>query len=224
MATRTVTTADTWALVRQERAEVLSLLSELGAQQWDTPSLCAGWRVRDVAVHMLVDAPVEELGLSRVLLKMARWRFSVHRANTWWVERNADCATSSIVERFARSLEPGRLSRLLGAESQLRASVIHHQDMRRPLGLPRCIPPETLTAVLDVVLTPKGSANLGSRKRSSELRLQATDVDWCWGDGPEVRGPGEAILMALAGRAIALAELEGEGKAVLAGRAQSALA
>ena len=222
MATRTITAADTWAMVRQERQDVLSLLRELSADQWNTPSLCAGWRVRDVAVHMLVDAPVDELGLTRVLMKMARWRFSVHRANAWWVAHNADCATSSIVERFAKSIEPGRMSRLLGAESQLRASVIHHQDMRRPLGLARSIPPERLIAVLDVVLTPKGSTNLGSRKRSHHLRLRATDVDWSWGDGPEVSGPGEALLMALAGRSSALEELDGNGKELLAGRAQLA--
>jgi hypothetical protein len=84
--------------------------------------------------------------------------------------------------------------------------------LRRPLGLARSIPPERLIAVLDVVLTPKASANLGSRNRSRELRLRATYLEWNWGNGPDVAGPAEAILMALAGRSSALAELDGEGR------------
>jgi uncharacterized protein (TIGR03083 family) len=219
MAGPTAAAAYTWTLVRQEREDVLAFLRELNADQWETPSLCAGWRVRDVAVHMLVDAPVDELGVIRVFMKMAGWRFSVHRANAWWVERNADCATSSIVERFEKSLDPGRLSRFVGADNQLRASIIHHQDMRRPLELRRSIPPERLIAVLDVIVTPKGSGNLGSTERSRGLRFRATDVEWTWGDGPEVSGPAEAILMALAGRPAALAELDGDGRALLADRA-----
>ncbi len=29
-----------------------SLLDSLPAAQWDTPSLCAGWRVREVVAHL----------------------------------------------------------------------------------------------------------------------------------------------------------------------------
>jgi hypothetical protein len=41
------------------------------------------------------------------------------------------------------------------------------------------------------------------------LRLEADDVDWAWGDGPTVSGPGEALLMAMLGRGQALADLTG---------------
>ena len=43
---------DAWAGVRDERVDVLALLRSLEPQQWDAPSLCAGWRVRDVAAHL----------------------------------------------------------------------------------------------------------------------------------------------------------------------------
>jgi uncharacterized protein (TIGR03083 family) len=223
MARRTVTD-DKWKLVRQERVDVLSFLRELSAEQWETPSLCEGWKVRDVAIHLLVEEAVSELGLTRTLMKMVRWRFSVDRANAWWVDRNSDRLTSSIVEGFAKTIDdPGRYSRLLGPEVGLRANVIHHQDMRRPLGQGRSIPPERLIAVLNAVVTQKGSRNLGSRERSGSLRLRATDVEWESGDGPEVSGPGEAILMVLAGRSSALNELSGEGKDLLAARDQPTL-
>jgi uncharacterized protein (TIGR03083 family) len=209
---------DAWAGVRDERVDVLALLRSLEPQQWDAASLCAGWRVRDVAAHLLIDAAVEEIGRTRFVAKMAWNRFSVDRVNAWWVERNASVPTSSIVDRFERSLEPGWLSRRAGPANQLRASVIHHQDMRRPLGLDRAIPPERLRRVLDAVLTKTGSAGVGSVKRAQGLRLRATDVDWAHGEGPEVAGPGEAILMSLAGRAVALDDLCGAGLDELATR------
>jgi hypothetical protein len=46
----------------------------------------------------------------------------------------------------------------------------------------------------------------------------ATDLDWAHGKGPEVSGPGEALLLAMAGRPAALSELTGPGKTILAQR------
>ena len=56
------------------------------------------------------------------------------------------------------------------------------------------------------------------------LRLQADDINWSWGSGPEVTGTAEAILMAVAGRPAALAGLSGEGLPMLAGRVTQPLA
>jgi hypothetical protein len=47
------------------------------------------------------------------------------------------------------------------------------------------------------------------------VRLVATDLDWVYGKGPEVRGSGEALLMVMAGRRAALVDLDGAGKAKL---------
>jgi hypothetical protein len=52
--------------------------------------------------------------------------------------------------------------------------------------------------------------------RARGVRLVATDLDWSHGRGPEVRGNGEALLMAMAGRRAALDDLDGPGKAKLA--------
>jgi hypothetical protein len=82
-------------------------------------------------------------------MKTTGWHFSVHRANAWWVAHNASCATSSIAERFERSLDPGRLSRLPGAAPSSERASSTTRTLRRPLGLARSIPPERLIAVLD---------------------------------------------------------------------------
>jgi hypothetical protein len=46
----------------------------------------------------------------------------------------------------------------------------------------------------------------------------STAPDWSYGNGPEVTGPAEALVMMMAGRLVALGDLSGEGKAALATR------
>jgi uncharacterized protein (TIGR03083 family) len=205
----------------EERADIHDFLAALSSEQWAVPSLCAGWEVKDVAVHLLVDEPLRQLGAPRVLIMAAQCRFSVHRMNQWWVEHNRGVPTDSILACFAGPWRPGRISDRLGPGVGIRATVIHHQDMRRPLGMPRVIPEERLRTALEVVLTPRGSTNLGSFQRGEGIALRATDMDWSWGHGPEVSGPAESILMALAGRPVAIADLEGEGMAALTSRVEA---
>ena len=82
--------------------------------------------------------------------------------------------------------------------------------------------PQQILAVFDTIHKDnvrKGIARVIPSKEGlldhAGLRLVATDVEWSHGDGPEVRGPGEAILLALTGRPAVLDELVGEGVATL---------
>lgn len=50
------------------------------------------------------------------------------------------------------------------------------------------------------------------------MRIVATDLDWSHGIGPEVRGSGEAMVMAMAALSDALSQLAGSGKTLLAQR------
>jgi hypothetical protein len=71
------------------------------------------------------------------------------------------------------------------------------------------MPEERLVAALDII--PGLGGFVASKKRVAGLRLVATDVGWSHGDGPEVRGTGEAVLLAASGRPATLDELEGDG-------------
>jgi uncharacterized protein (TIGR03083 family) len=42
-------------LFQPERASLLELLASLGAEQWQAPTVCPGWSVKDVALHLLGD-------------------------------------------------------------------------------------------------------------------------------------------------------------------------
>ena len=43
-----------WSAVRSLRLGIADVLESLDVQEWDAPSLCRGWRVRDVAGHVAV--------------------------------------------------------------------------------------------------------------------------------------------------------------------------
>jgi uncharacterized protein (TIGR03083 family) len=93
--------------------------------------------------------------------------------------------------------------------------LIHGQDIRRPLGLTREFEAHRLRAALDFLASKRAHPGFVPRGRLAGLRLRATDLDWTSGEGAEVSGPGEALMMAMAGRQVALAELTGAGVAEL---------
>ncbi|MCU1448719.1 MAG: hypothetical protein JWP02_889, partial [Acidimicrobiales bacterium] len=50
--------ADPWPFIHAERKALAADLTGLTEQQWDTPSWCAGWSVRDVLAHMTAAAKI----------------------------------------------------------------------------------------------------------------------------------------------------------------------
>ncbi|NKX51863.1 maleylpyruvate isomerase family mycothiol-dependent enzyme, partial [Arthrobacter deserti] len=67
--------------VETERAKLLQVLEGLDEQQWSLPSLCAGWSVRDLAVHLLMPY---EVSVPRFLAMMLRAGFDFNRAADRW--------------------------------------------------------------------------------------------------------------------------------------------
>jgi uncharacterized protein (TIGR03083 family) len=94
--------------------------------------------------------------------------------------------------------------------------VVHGEDIRRPLGLQHRAPEAALVAVADSY--KKSNFLLGGKRRIAGLKLNATDSDWVWGDGPVVSGPLLSLILAMTGRTGAASDLTGEGLTTLAGR------
>lgn len=93
--------------------------------------------------------------------------------------------------------------------------MIHQQDIRRPLGIPRDIPAERLLPALSFA---RAAPPIGTPWRIRGLRLIASDLDWTAGNGLDVHGTGEALLMAMAGRRDVTVELDGPGVTTLRAR------
>jgi uncharacterized protein (TIGR03083 family) len=199
-------------LARAERADLLAFLTGLTPQQWDAPTLCEGWRVRDVVAHMI---SYEGLPGRELVRRFARGRFRLAGVNAVGVAEMRDARPDALLARLAQHLEPNGLTTGFGGRVALLDAVIHQQDIRRPLGIPRTIPAERLVPALSFA---RFAPPIGAFWRARGLRLVATDLGWSDGRGPEVQGPGEALLMAIAGRRGVVEELTGPGRATLASR------
>jgi hypothetical protein len=44
---------ETWHVIRHQRLAIADLLDGLKPREWEAPSLCAGWRIRDVAAAVV---------------------------------------------------------------------------------------------------------------------------------------------------------------------------
>ncbi|WP_067573367.1 maleylpyruvate isomerase family mycothiol-dependent enzyme [Nocardia acidivorans] len=128
-------------LLSDERGEPVELSRSLSDAEWETPSLCAGRRVRDVMGHLQTDA----VGLPSYLLIGAQ-AGSVDGTNAALVEQFSTLPTAELVDRLERA--PGWFSRYM-PKTALAAAFVHQQDIRRPLGREREVPAERLIAVLD---------------------------------------------------------------------------
>lgn len=197
------------ALARAERADLADFLDSLRPEQWDAPSLCAGWRVRDVAAHVI---SYEEHGRRDLLRRLATARFRIGRVNDVSLAEYRTLDPPELVAFLRSHLDPRGATAKFGGGVGLVDAMIHHQDMRRPLGMPRSIPPERLRFALPFAVT---APPLRGFWHARGVRLVATDLDWSRGKGPEARGDAEAVLMTLAGRTGVAHELSGPGVAIL---------
>lgn len=204
---------DTWELVDAERKDNVALLEGLAPEQWDVQSLCSEWKVRDVAAHMAFPTLV---GPSKLLVMLITNGLNFNKANAKEARGRGSADPKQLIEELRAMI--GSRKHPPGAKdlTVLTDQLIHGQDIRRPLGIPRDIPEDRSRSSLDYIKSV--GFPFGARKRVSGLKLVATDMDWAHGDGPEVRGTGEALLMMLGGRRDALDDLQGEGKAVLLDR------
>jgi uncharacterized protein (TIGR03083 family) len=199
-------------LARQEREEFAALLADFSPEQWEAPTLCDRWRVRDVVAHVISYDELDRLGL---LGRFAKGRFLLNRINAVGVADYASRPPQELSELMRIHAEPSGLPAGFGGMIALVDGMIHQQDIRRPMGLPRDIPAERLLPALSFAVT---APTILGFWRTRGVRLVATDLDWSTGRGPEVRGAAESLLMAMAGRRGVVGELSGPGQAKLAGR------
>jgi uncharacterized protein (TIGR03083 family) len=197
-------------MARAEREEFAALLEGLTPQQWESPTLCDQWRVREVAVHTV---SYDELSTAGLVGRLLKGRLNTDRINAIGVADYADRAPEQITAMIRAHAEPHGLTGGFGGKIALTDGMIHQQDIRRSIGIRRTIDPERLRTALDFA---RFAPTIRGAWRARGVRLVASDLDWSHGTGPEVRGTGEALLMAMAGRRAALDDLDGPGKAKLA--------
>ncbi|WP_228182362.1 maleylpyruvate isomerase family mycothiol-dependent enzyme [Streptomyces anulatus] len=202
---------EVWRMVHAERAALVDDLARLDAGQWDAPSLCAGWTVRDVAAHLVDTARTTRIGF---VAGLVRARFDFDRQNARGVERERGASPEETLGRLRRVVSrtttpPAPL------DTRLVEEVVHGEDIRRAVGLVRSYPQEAVVRALRLQARTPVSFG-GAKEKVASVRLTATDADLSIGAGPEVTGPALSLLLAVSGRRAALGELDGPGLSVLA--------
>ncbi len=215
MATEEVKAAsvmEIWPLIHEQRNKVGELLETLSDAEWETPSLCQGWRVRDVVAHCIQTHLVTPWSL------VSGWigsGFSLKARNDRGVAGRRSRSPSELLSEYRAtasrsSAPPGQVT------YSLVEAVIHGEDIARPTGRRIDAAPRSLVTVAEIA---RGTDPiLGGRRRCAGLTLRATDVAWSAGAGPEVAGPLASIILAITGRPAGLDDLSGEGLDTLRSR------
>jgi uncharacterized protein (TIGR03083 family) len=205
---------DRWAWLARGRRDLADLLETLTREQWESPSLCTGWRVRDVAAHVAM-TPTEPSTVA-IVTGMVR-----ARGHLWDFGRDVAIAYAEartpeeIVNVLRRDAEARTMPALTNAKNLLMDAYVHAQDVALPLGLDHPVPTEPGVAGFDRVWSMGWP--FWARRRLRGLRLVATDAPVDVGAGPVVEGPLVGLLLLVTGRTeAARARLSGPGVASLA--------
>ena len=203
---------DNWPVIKVERQALADDLGGLDDQGWETQSLCTEWTVHDVLAHMTATTRITPGSFFPKLIGSG-FSFKKMQAKDIATERGAGGADT--LARFrsqvgATNSPPGPPDTWLGE------TIIHSEDIRRPLGIKRDDPTDAVTRVADFYTG--SNLIIGAKRRIAGLQLTATDTSWSHGEGPRVSGPILALMLAMVGRQAALTELEGDGVETLRGR------
>ncbi|WP_433428736.1 maleylpyruvate isomerase family mycothiol-dependent enzyme [Nonomuraea sp. CA-141351] len=207
--------AGLWSLIHAERAALAADLADLTDEQWATPSLCTGLTVREVLAHLTSGASLKPL---RWLAGVIRCRFDFDEQVAMRLAEQLGAGPAETLDRF-RGVIAGTTKPPLPTVAMLGETIVHGEDIRRPLGIRRDYPTETLTLLADyyrrsdLVVLAKG--------RIRGLRLVANNGPFTAGSGPLVTGTTLALMMAMTGRTTYCDELEGEGVATLRDRGET---
>ena len=122
---------DYWTAVRTMRLDIADLLESLAPGEWDEPSLCRGWRVRDVAGHLAV---VPVITTWQMMAVAPRARFDPNRINTLIATREGSRRPNEILALLRERAGERGTARLLDTRNALFDVIVHSQDIALPLG------------------------------------------------------------------------------------------
>jgi uncharacterized protein (TIGR03083 family) len=202
-------------MVIAERQSLSDFLGTLEPQQWTAPTWCDKWNVQDLVAHLTaagnITAPHFFAGFIKTGFKFDDFVEGDLRNYSGGSPADVKARFDEIITSTRKPPGPAYVA--------LGEVMVHGEDIRRPLGARGEHSPEHLVALAEKY--KQTGAPLRAKKRLVGLKLQATDVDWASGDGPEVRGPCMSLILAMVGRGTALADCEGDGVDTLRARADA---
>jgi uncharacterized protein (TIGR03083 family) len=207
-----------WVLVHAERAALSEDLSGLTAEQWRHRTLCGQWDVEDVVAHLIAAASLNQWRWARSMLAA---RFRVDEHNERQMVKHRGLTPAETLERF-HAVIGSTTAPSAHTPAYLGEVIVHAQDIRQPLGLPRTPGIDGLTAVAEFFA--RRNFAVKSRTTVADLRVCADDGPFAAGDGAKITGSTLALVMSMAGRASYVDQLDGPGLPTLRSRLRGASA
>ena len=199
-----MTTTDLMPTITAERKAFGHVLEGLSEPDWDAPSLCSGWRVREVVAHMTMPF---RYPAPRFLTELARSRGNFARMADRVARRDGQAPTGTLLDGWRTNENhpwkpPGG-----GRKGALTHDVVHGLDITIPLGIEHPVSEPALRVVLDHATTPLSMKHFALDLTG--IRLQADDLDWSFGNGDALRGRACHLLMVLMDRRLPAGLLSG---------------
>ena len=204
-----------WQVIDAQRLSLAGLLDELSEHEWEQPSLCGGWTVRDVAAHMTL----QQLSARAAIAMMLRYRGDTDRAIRECARQRAAALSTGQIIAAIRAMTGSRRHNFgVTYRETLIDILIHAQDVAIPLGRRHPLPPEAVAAAVTRIWTMRWPPPFPASRTMQRFQVTATDTAWTAGHGPAVQAPISAILLLSAGRLVALPQLAGDGAGELTAR------
>jgi uncharacterized protein (TIGR03083 family) len=201
--------------IGRERLALVEWLGRLGPQDWGRPSLCEGWRVKDVLAHLITSFVVSPPQMAFRVLRAGGISQAMNAVAVELGQRDPQELMDILRKNaFSTFRPPG-----LPASASLADVVVHTADIRWALTDDRTDQGDVsrLEEVLAFVVSRRAVMGFVPRMRLRGLHLVTTDLDWEHGEGERVEGPALAVVMAVLGRSQAAPLLRGHGVPVLLG-------
>jgi uncharacterized protein (TIGR03083 family) len=190
--------------IADEYCALADLLEAAGPGVWDAPSLCAGWRTREVVAH--VTMPVRYTGPAFMAEMEAAGGDFTRLSNSVATRDGALPATALLADLRSEVLHgwepPGG-----GRDGALVHCVIHSLDIVEAVPLARRVPAARIRTVLGLVAAADRPNLFGVDLEGVEL--QADDQDWSCGSGLLVTAPAQALALVACGRLLPKGRLGG---------------
>ena len=206
MHTTKTTELDLQVETAGEYLALADLLEDSPAAVWDEPSLCEGWRTREVIAHVTMPA---RYSTDEFMAELAAAGGDFTRLSNTIAARDAARAPAALLqdlraERLHAWEPPGG-----GQLGALTHAVIHGLDITEAAQLGRTVPASRMAAVLGAADPAVFDVDL------SGVELRADDLDWRLGSGDLVTGPAQVLALVVCGRSVPSGRLHGPGTARL---------
>ena len=190
--------------IRTEFLALAELMEAAPVAVWDAPSLCEGWRTREVVAHMTMPA---RYGTEEFMAELAAAGGDFTRLSDMVAARDGASAPVSLLadlrSETLHSWEPPGGGQL-GALTHV---VVHGLDITEASGLGRTVPAGRIAIVLGAMHPDVFGTDL------TGIELRADDLDWSYGSGTLVTGPAQVLALVLCGRSVPAGQLDGPAAA-----------